>query len=82
MMLPTFLGFMALIAYFVPRNTPSRLVASTRRHSASVMSATGLAKDTPALLTSTSSRWCPLSVVSMTLTQAASSASAGKSVAA
>src|SRR5262245_43781847 len=34
---------MARIAYFVPRKTPSRLTAITRRHSASVMSGRGQA---------------------------------------
>src|SRR3954465_7975904 len=40
----------------VRRKPPSRLTAMTRRHSASVVSSSGLAKEMPALLTRTSSR--------------------------
>jgi hypothetical protein len=73
-MLPPWPACMARMQYFVPRNTPSRFTASTRRHSSSDVSATGLPNGTPALLTRMSSRPWAARRLSIACCQAASSA--------
>jgi hypothetical protein len=56
MMLPPPVDLIARMAYVVPRNTPPRFTLRALSQSSRVVSAIGLAKDTPALLTSTFSR--------------------------